>query len=151
MAPMPGTLTRQTELRSQPALTAQTLQTLAANTAVTVTSRQGGWLQVTSGGARGWVRLLHVSTQPGAQSSSARAELEAAARVATGRAGSGNIAVTTGIRGLDQNDLRNAKPNPEELQRLEALGVEPAEAQAYAAQRGLQRRSIPFPAAPASR
>jgi hypothetical protein len=151
MAPMPGTVTRQTELRSQPALTAQTLRTLAADTPVTVTARQSGWLQVTSGDARGWVRLLHVSTQPSAQSGSARAELEAAARVATGRAGSGNIAVTTGIRGLDQNDLRDAKPNPEELQRLEALGVEPAEAQAYAARRGLERRSIPFPAAPASR
>jgi hypothetical protein len=148
---MPGTVTRQTELKAEPALAARTLSTLAANTPVTITSRQGGWMQVTSGKTKGWVRMLHVSSQPTARTSGARAELEAAARVATGRAGSGNIAVTTGIRGLDEKELRDAQPNPQELERLESFGAQPADAQAHAARRGLERRQVPYPPPPQTR
>jgi hypothetical protein len=151
MAPMPGIVTRQTELKAEPALGAKTLGSLAAKTPVTITARQGGWLQVTSGDARGWVRLLHVSSQPSARTSGAREELEAAARVATGRAGSGNIAVTTGIRGLDEEELREAQPNPEELKRLESLGADPADAQNHAKRRGLERRQVPYPPPPQTR
>ena len=145
MAPMPGVVTRQTELKAEPAPGARTLRSLAANTPVTITTRQGGWLQVTSGDARGWVRLLHVSSQPSPRTSGAREELEAAARVATGRAGSGNVAVTTGIRGLDEEQLREAKPDTDELKRLESLGAEPADAQNHAKRRGLERRQVPYP------
>jgi hypothetical protein len=148
MTPMPGVVTRPTELKAAPAIAAQTLRTLASDTPVTITTRQGGWLQVTSGDARGWVRLLHVSSQPAARTSGAREELEAAARVATGRAGSGNIAVTTGIRGLDEDQLRDAQPDTEELKRLESLGAQPADAQAHARRRGLERRQLPYPPVP---
>jgi hypothetical protein len=151
MAPMPGILTRQTELKAEPKPAARTLSALAANTPVTITMRQGGWLQVTSGDARGWVRLLHVSSQPTARTSGAREELEAAARVATGRAGKGNVAVTTGIRGLDEKQLREAKPDTEELERMESLGAQPADAQAHAERHGLERRQVPYPPPPQAR
>jgi hypothetical protein len=151
MAPMPGTVIRQTELKAEPAPGARTLSTLAANTPVTITTRQGGWLRVTSGSARGWVRLLHVSSQPAASSSSAREELEAAARVATGRAGKGNVAVTTGIRGLDEKELREAQPNTEELARMESFGAQPGDAQAHAKRRDLERRQVPYPPSPQAR
>ena len=145
MAPIPGRALRQTELKAEPSVGARTLSTLAPNTPVTITNRQGGWLQVTSGDARGWVRLLHVSSQPLAGSINARAELEAAARVATGRAGRGNVAVTTGIRGLDEKELREAQPNTEELARMESYGAQPEAAQAHAKARGLERRQLPYP------
>jgi hypothetical protein len=148
---MPGTVTRQTELKAEPAPAARTLSTLAANTPVTITNRQGGWLRVTSGESRGWVRLLHVSSQPAASTSSARAELEAAARVATGRAGKGNVAVTTGIRGLDEKELRQAQPDAGQLARLESFSVPPADAQAHAKSRGLERREVPYPPPPQPR
>lgn len=151
IAPMPGTVIRQTELKAEPSVTAATLSTLPANTPVTITDRQGGWMHVVSGQQRGWVRLLHVSSQPTARTAGAREELEAAARIATGRAGSGNIAVTTGIRGLDEQQLRDAQANEEELERLEAFGVSAQDAQAHAARRGLERRQIPYPPAPQSR
>lgn len=150
MAPTPGVITRETELKAEAAAGSRTLRTLAANTQVTILSRQGGWLQVSSGDARGWVRLLHVSSQPAKSSGSGREELEAAARVATGRAGSGNIAVTTGIRGLDEEQLRQAQPDTDELNKLESLGAQPADAQAHAKRRNLERRQIPYPPAPKS-
>lgn len=151
MAPTPGTATLNTELKARPSIDAQTLTMLPAESAVTIIDRQGGWLQVVSGDTRGWVRLLHVSSQPPGSRGPTRQELEAAARVATGRAGTGNVVVTTGIRGLTEEQLRLAQANPEELERLDGYGVETAQAKAYAAAHQLERRQIPYPPDPGER
>lgn len=142
MAPMPGTTTRDTELKDKPFIDAKTLKTLPSKTAVTIVDRSGGWYQVMSSGQEGWVRLLHVSSQPTAASASSKEELEAAAKLVTGRAGSGNIVSTTGIRGLSEEQLRKARPNPAELQRLESYGVTPDKASAYANAHDLKRRQV---------
>ena len=147
----PGTITRDTELKAEPFVDAKTLAKLVARSRVSIVDRRGGWLQVVSGNARGWVRLLHVTSGTAAAGAPTAKELEAAARVATGRAGTGNIAVTTGIRGLTTEQLQGAKPNPAELQHLETYGIEPAQANAYAAQQKLERQQIPYPPAPGER
>lgn len=144
MAPTPATVIRDTELKEKPFVDAKTLKRLPARSPVTIVDRNGGWLKVTVGGEQGWVRLLHVSSQPSAGSADAARELEAAAKIATGRAGSGNIVSTTGIRGLSEEQLRAAKPNPEELQRLERYGATPEQAAAYAGAHKLERRQIPY-------
>lgn len=151
MAPTPGAVIRDTELKAGPLLDAQTLARLPAGSAVTILDRRGGWLQVASGTTRGWVRLLHVSSQPPGARGPTPQELEAAARVATGRAGTGNIAVTTGVRGLTEEQLRQAQANPEELERLERQRVEPAQAIAYAEAHRLERRQVPYPPGPQER
>lgn len=142
MAPTPATITRDTELKDKPFVDAKTLKRLPARTSVAIVDRNGGWLRVTSGGQTGWVRLLHVSSQPVSGSSTSKQDLEAAAKIATGRAGSGNIVSTTGIRGLNEEQLREAKPSPEELKRLESYGVSKDQAAAYARANKLQRRQI---------
>jgi hypothetical protein len=148
MPPTPGIVTRDTELKAEPFLDARTLATLRAKSAVTIVDRRGGWLNVVSGNARGWLRMLHVSSRPAAGGTPSARELEAAARVATGRAGTGNIAVTTGIRGLTPEQLRHAQPNPAELEQLQKQGVEPPQAAAYAAANGLERRQVAYPPEP---
>src|SRR5581483_12140943 len=91
MAPTPGTTTRATELKDKPYVDAKTLATLPAGSAVTIVDRSGGWFEVDAGGRRGWLRLLHVSSQPvGARGGTAQ-EIESVAKMATGRAGTGNI------------------------------------------------------------
>lgn len=144
MAPTPGTTTRDTELKEKPFVDAKTLKKLPARTAVAIGDREGGWLKVTAGGQQGWVRLLHVSSQPQSASGSSANELESAAKVASGRAGSGNIVATTGIRGLSDEELRNAKPNPEEVKRLENYAVSKEQAVEYARKHGLQRRQVGY-------
>lgn len=144
MAPVPGTVTRDTELKAEPFLDAATVATLPARSAVTIVGRRGGWLRVESGKARGWVRLLHVSSQVPSGGSTTARELETAARVATGRAGTGNIVVTTGIRGLSEEQLREAQPNPEQVDSLERLAIDAPQASAYAAAHRLERRQIPY-------
>lgn len=150
-AATPGTVTRDTELKAEPFVDARTLAALRAKSPVSIVERRGGWLRVTAAGKPGWVRLLHVSSQPAAAGGQATRELESAARVATGRAGTGNIAVTTGIRGLNTEELRGAQPDPAELQRLESYGADAAQANAYAAANRLERRQVPYPPAPSER
>lgn len=140
---MPATISRATELKAKPLLDAQTLTPLAPGTVITVLERRGGWYRVARGEQQGWVRLLHVSTQPGERGIGVE-ELESAARIATGRQGSGNIANTTGVRGLTPEQLRQAEPDKEQLERLEANGVSEEEVRTYARSHRLERREIPF-------
>jgi hypothetical protein len=142
MAPTPGTTTRDTELKDKPFIDATTLKTLPAKTAVTLVDRSGGWYKIVTGGQQGWVRLLHVSSQPGGASASSKQELEAAAKLVTGRAGGGNIVSTTGIRGLSEEQLRKAQPSPAELQRLDSYAASPEQASVYAHAQKLERRQV---------
>lgn len=148
MAPTPAVTTRDTELKEKPFLDAKTLKKLPKNTAVAIIDREGGWFNVTSGGTQGWVRLLHISSQPPGTSGAASDELKSAVNIATGRAGSGNIVATTGIRGLSEEQLREAKPNAEEERRLEGYAVSSAQAAAYARANKLERRQISYLPAP---
>lgn len=141
MAPTPATVLRETELKDKPSVDAKTLRRLPAQTRLTLIERSGGWFKVERDGAQGWVRLLHVSSQPAGSGSAAR-ELESVAKMATGRAGSGNIVNTTGIRGLSEEQLRQSQPNPAELQRFESYGVDKEQAAAYARQHKLETRQV---------
>jgi hypothetical protein len=153
-APTPGTVMRDTELKALPSLDAQTLTALPEGTRLTIVDRHQGWFEVVADelrvgdDARGWLRLLHVSSQPPGSHGPIPPELERAARIATGREGGGNIAVTTGTRGLTEEELRQAEPNVAELRRLEARSVDASHAEAHAARHGLQRRAIDYPADP---
>lgn len=142
MAPTPATVLRDTALKDKPSIDAKTIKPLPANTPVTIVDRDGGWLRVVSDGQQGWVRLLHVSSQPPGTRGATAQELESAARIATGRAGTGNIVNTTGIRGLSEEQLHEAEPNPAELQRLESHGAGKEQATEYARTHQLERRSI---------
>lgn len=148
MAATPGTVVRATELKDKPAVEAKTLKKLVPQTTLSVLDRQGGWLRVSAQGQQGWVRLLHVSTQPpGARAGSAQ-DIDAAKRIATGRAGSGNIVATSGIRGLNEEQLRTAAANPEELKKLDSYTATDAQASDYARKQGLAPRRVDYPAAP---
>lgn len=144
MAPTPGTAQRDTELKDKPFVDAKTLKRLPKGTALAIVDRDGGWLKVTSGGQQGWVRLLHVSSQaPGEKGSSAK-DLEAAAKLATGRAGSGNVVATTGIRGLSEEQLSSAKPNPDELKKMDAHVASKEQAAEYARSHKLAHRDVSY-------
>jgi hypothetical protein len=145
--PAPGSTTRPTELKEQPFIDARTLTTLPASSALGVIERQGGWLRVTAAGQQGWVRMLNVRT--GSADAAAGVDVQAVAGLATGRAGSGNIVATSGIRGLDAQQLRSAEPDLEQLERLESSGSSRREAEQYAAGHGLAATPLAYLAAPA--
>lgn len=139
---------RDTELKKEPFSDAATLATLPSRTAVEIIRRQGGWTQVKPATQeKGWVRMLALRMGNGA-AKSGDSGLGALFNVA--RSGSSGTTVTTGVRGLSEEDLRNARPNPEELKRMQSHGVTPAEATKFATVAHLQRQSLDYLKAPAS-
>ena len=131
-----GTVTRTAELRSTPFADGKVLKTLPAGTSVEVLKRNGGWYQVKSAGQDGWVRmwLLRFSgPAPGGN-----AVKDTVAVIQSGRSSATYTTATTGVRGLSEEDLAKAVPDPAAVQALEQLAVTPADAQGFARQASLK-------------
>lgn len=143
-----GLLLKESELKERPFIDAATVAKLAAQSKVTIRERSGGWYRVESSGKSGWVRMLNVKVSEGAASLGASSELQQAASLATGRAGSGNVVSTSGLRGLDEEQLTSAKPDYAQLDKLDGYGVSREAAAGYAQQNGLKPRSVGYLPAP---
>jgi uncharacterized protein YgiM (DUF1202 family) len=124
-----GFTVRDTEVKKEPFSDAQTVGTLAEKTQVKVLARQGGWMQVEAGAQSGWVRMLSIRMDSG--SSGFMSGLKSLFTVA--RTGSSGQTVTTGVRGLDKEDIKNAKPNPEEVKKLASFAASKSDAEKFAA------------------
>ena len=124
-----GFAVRDTEVKKEPYSDAQTVGTVPEKAQVKVLARQGGWMQVESGATSGWVRMLSIRMNSG--QSSFASGLKSLFSVA--RTGSSGQTVTTGVRGLDKEQIQNAKPNPEELKKLGAFAASQGDAERFAA------------------
>jgi hypothetical protein len=124
-----GFAVRQTEVKKEAFSDAQTVGTLAEKAQVKALARQGGWMRIESGSVSGWVRMLSIrmsSSQQGDDSG-----LKSLFNVA--RTGSSGTSVATGVRGLDKEQIQNAKPNPEELKKLTGFAATKNDAEKFAA------------------
>jgi hypothetical protein len=126
-----GTAIKADVLRAEPFADAKTAGNLNKNDAVDILGKKGAWLQVKSKSASGWVRILSVK-RGGASSSG-----NSIADIASGRAGTGKVASTTGIRGLSAEELKAAKFNEAEMAKMESFGVSVNDAQKFASAGGL--------------
>jgi uncharacterized protein YgiM (DUF1202 family) len=124
-----GYAVRETEVKKEPYSDAQTVGTLAEKAQVKVLDRQNGWTRIESGTQSGWVRMLSIRMDSG--SSGFASGLKSLFSVA--RTGSSGRTVTTGVRGLDKEDIKNAKPNPEEVKKLAAFAASRGDAEKFAA------------------
>jgi hypothetical protein len=124
-----GFAVRQTEVKKEPFSDAETVGTLAENSQVKALARQGGWMQIESGKLSGWVRMLSIRMNSG--QSSVMSGLKSLFSVA--RTGSSGTTVTTGVRGLDKEQIQNAQPNPEELKKLAGFAATRGDAEQFAA------------------
>ena len=100
-----GTALKSDTLRAEPFADAKTVGSLAKNESIDILLKKGAWLQVKTKKSTGWVRLLSVK-RGGATSSN---QVGGIASVASGRAGTGKVVSTTGIRGLSAEELKTAK------------------------------------------
>ena len=137
----PATLARATELKAEPATDAATVAKLPENAAVDALERRGGWTRVKSAGNEGWVKMLALRYGAGAKAGDTGVQqLFSAART-----GSSGTQVTTGVRGLDDEKITTARPNPAELHKLDGFAV-PAGASAEFAERGpLKAQNVAYP------
>lgn len=145
----PGVMIRAEAMRAAPNATAATVANLAQGAQVEILGRQGGWTQVRSGGQTGWVRLLSVRGGPAAQTDVA-GELKGVLAIGGQQRDPGRVVAVAGVRGLTEEELRNARFSETEVARMEGYGVSAAEAARYAAEAGLARQALPYMDAPRS-
>jgi hypothetical protein len=136
-----GAVIRADELRAMPFIDAAASAKVAANQPVTILARKGGWVQVQTGGQAGWLRMLNVRLRAGSGPAQGQANVRAASLLRTNSSGK---TVTTGIKGLGEEDLQNAAADPAQVAKLATLAVSPDEASANAHASGLVEQQVDF-------
>ena len=138
-----GFTVRKTDLKSEPFSDAATVGSLAEKAQVRILARQGGWMKVESQAANGWVRMLAIRMASSADSKSGDSGIGALFNVA--RTGSSGTTVATGVRGLDKEQIQNAKPNPAELEKLAGFRSAKSDAERFAeGQPELKAQSVDY-------
>jgi hypothetical protein len=141
------------DLKQQPFIDAAGAGSVAANQAVSVVTRQGGWVRVESNGHNGWMRMLNIRLEaapaaPGTNSgASAPRNVSRSSLTSPGsmlHTGSSGKTVTTGVKGLDESSIRGSSPDEAQVAELETLAVDPADAASNAASSGLHEQSVEY-------
>lgn len=141
-----GTLSRAESLREKPFADAKVTAPVASGAKVEILGRDGGWYQVKSGTATGWVRLLSVRRATATTSTTA-----GLASVASGRTATGGVVTTTGVRGLDNAELKTAAFDATQVTAAEKNRVSAKDALAFAAQGKLQAQKVEMLPEPAKK
>ncbi|MGL6041639.1 MAG: SH3 domain-containing protein [Deefgea sp.] len=129
-----GTVVRKTDLRDKPFLDAAVIAPIAANTPIQIQANKGAWMQVkAANGQVGWIKLLNVRTSGGGTNSSS---LALGNVIKTGSSGQ---TVTTGVKGLSAEQIKQAEPNAAEVEKMDSY----ASNQSEATRAALQAKLIP--------
>lgn len=134
-----GTVIKGDDLKAEPFRDARTVATLATGDNVEIRKKDGGWYQVDSARGKGWVRMLNIRKGEARKGSGA-----GLLGMASGRAGTGKVVATTGIRGLSEEELRSASFDQEELKRAESNASSRTEAAGFAASGRLTARRFDY-------
>jgi hypothetical protein len=136
----PGSAIKADEIKAEPFRDAKSVGSVKAGDPVQIVKRDGAWLQIASP-KKGWVKMLSIRKGGAAATG---ASLTGVAALASGRAGTGKIVSTTGIRGLNEEELKNAKFDEKEVKTVESYTVSKGAAEKFAAQGKLKARQVPY-------
>jgi hypothetical protein len=136
-----GTALKADAIKKEPFSDAKTVATLAVGDKVNILKKNGGWLSVKSTKGNGWVRMLSIRR---GEAKKGKGVAESFMGLASGRAGTGKVVATTGIRGLSEEELKSAKFDADELNLAESFMTTRAEAQSFANQGKLKPRSLDY-------
>jgi len=136
-----GAVIRADQLKAMPFIDAANSGAVTANQQVKILGRKGGWVEVEAGGKTGWVRMLNVRLQGDGTAAQGQANVRNASLLRTNSSGR---TVTTGIKGLGEEDLRNASVDPAQLAKLSTLPVPASEASANASASGLVEHPVNY-------
>ena len=145
-----GLVIRAGDLMAQPFIDAAKSGPVTANQPVTILQRKGGWANVETGGRNGWIRLLNLRLEP-RPASAAPTQRSGGPSVSNLtnpssllRTGSTGRTVTTGVKGMDEEDIRNAAPDYVQLQLLGTLGVDAAAGRGHAQKSTLKEATLGY-------
>ena len=136
-----GSVIRADGIKVEPFRDAKIIATLSAGDKVEIVNKNGGWLQIKSPKGKGWVHMLNIRRGDMRKDSG---DIGGLLGMASGRAGTGRVVATTGIRGLDEVELQSAKYNETELNLVESYAITRAEAQLFANQGQLAARKFDY-------
>lgn len=140
-----GTVLRDDKLYSQPSATSAVAGNASRGATVNILAKQGGWLKVSTGKSSGWIRLLSVRAGAGGLGGTGVGDVVGAA---TTKSDPSRVVAVAGLRGLNEEDLKKAKFNGEELARMDGWTATPAQARSFAGQSGLAASNVPALPAP---
>lgn len=134
-----------TDLYADSQSDAKTLASLPEGAAVEVLQRRGAWTQVKSGAQTGWVRMLNLrfDAQGGAAANSAGGGNPLSGLAALGRK-SNSGTETNAVRGINEEDLKNAQPNPAAFQKMTTLASDKPTAQKFGSKYKLAAKQVPY-------
>jgi len=140
----PGYLVRSSDLMDEPYRDARVLNVLKENAPVDILKRKGGWLQINAGGKTGWARMSSIRKGVAAKKPDSGSEAKGVLNLASGRAGTGNVVSATGVRGLSEEDLKEARFNLAEINKMESFNVNETQASRFARAGQLTARQVGF-------
>jgi hypothetical protein len=136
----PATLLKDTDLYAKPLSDAEAVKSLKAGEKLDITGRKGAWANVkTSSGTAGWLRIFNLRTGSGQQG-----EAGVGAVASIFHTGSSGNTVSTGIKGMSEEKLKNSSPNPVEAGHLDKLKVTEKEARVFARQGKLGEQQLSY-------
>lgn len=141
MAGETGSALKTDEIKAEPFRDAKTVGKLAAGDRVSIVKREGAWLMISSP-KKGWVKMLSIRRGTGTPAPGVKPSGIAA--LASGRAGTGKVVASTGVRGLNEEDLKKAKFDEKELMLAESYAVNKKDAERFAAKARLKARRVDY-------
>jgi hypothetical protein len=143
LAADPGKTRRASDLYQKPSYSASKLEKLKTGTSLKVLERRGAWffVEVDKNSQQGWVRMLNIrlGSSERKKGSSGIGALSQFART-----GSSGRVVATGVRGLNEESIKNAKPAPREFKKMTEFQVSQGEARDFARKSNLSAREISY-------
>jgi hypothetical protein len=135
-----GTMIKDDELRRSASSSAASVGRISKGASVEVLARQGGWTQVSHAGATGWVRILSVKTSVDSTGGNVLGVLE----MGTTRRDPSRVVAVAGVRGLNEEELRAARFDANELMRLDQYISSRNDAEQFARSAGLRRLEVAY-------
>ena len=140
-----ATTVKSDSVRAAPFSDAKIVVTLPAATKVAILKKDGGWYQIKSAQGSGWIRMLSLRR---GDAKAAAKPLSGLAGLTSGRSGTGKIVATTGIRGLNEEELKAAQYDEKQVALLESSTTSRAQAQKFADKARLKARQMDYLADP---
>jgi hypothetical protein len=140
----PVTLERDSVLRTEARTDSGVVANLAKGATGDAVARQGAWVQIKSGAVTGWLYSFNVrfgAVNPG--SSSGAGGGSALGRV-FGPRQQVNVTATIGIRGLDEEDLKQAHFDEGQMRQLDGYAASREQAAAQAGKSGLSAARVEY-------
>jgi len=135
-----GTALKNDQIRAEPYSDAKVTGSIVRNDKVEILTRKGAWLNIKTPKTKGWVRLLSVKRGSASSGTSASDVLG----LASGRSGTGKVVATTGVRGLNEEDLKSAKFDEPQVKTLEGNTQTAAQGQKFASEAGLKAAKVEY-------